>query len=1003
MPVTFIFSRPLQAAALAGLLGLSLLVSSPAFAHGEAVARAEAATSASNDPELEIAGVVEEIIIDDRVDGSVHRYRELRLADGSAIALRGAIADSLADGDVVALHGKRVGRSFDPSSIRARAKARKTSPPTGPGVEIEGKLAIVHSDKFGPGVGEFTYEVHEAGGVIRRLDLASLPPPMRWGMRISIGGRLSADGAILRPSRITLLDAGPAPEGAGKRADVDAKAASSALVILANFNNTPLPSLTSAQAQQVMATNADSVSNYFSEVSFGQQTFNVTVTNWVTINMSRPATCNGADWQAIGSAATAAATAANGAWNSASYGFVVYLFPDVPACGWNGLAYIGSPRKSYINGTSSFVTKVIAHEMGHNFGLLHAGTLDCGAATIGGSCTVSEYGDPWNTMGNQRAMHFTAQQKRKLNWISAATVPVHAAGSASYSLTPIESPGGSNYAIRIPTVSSYRTYWVEFRQPIGFDSALAAYPNNGAQIRVSSPFETLCPGCDSFSNDSELLDMTPETTTFTDSALVVGQSFVDATYGITISVISAAADRLSVQVSTGGSQSSTTTTLTSSPNPSTPGASVTFTATVSGAAPTGSVSFTDGGLPIANCSSVSLAGSGNSPTATCTTSALTPGTHGIVATYGGNGANAASSSSPYTQTVDPGPTTTGIASSANPSVFQSTVTFTASVSGSAPTGTVRFTDGGSTIPGCAAAPLGGSGSIRTATCATSTFAVGTHDVAATYSGDTANAGSSSAPLSQLVQTSEAFATANLITSFYVDILGRNPEAGAVDAWALGYFEYSAAMGINVRFAAQEMARVLFGGAEYAARARTDSQFIQDAYRALLHRAPLSSELASWLSGSWSRPQAAATFAESVEFGNYIAGLFPGQGGESTANFVATMYIGLLDRMPDASGLTSFRSMFDGAFAAAGIDGVRANARAMGSLVIASSEYQSKAPSSQTNVIRLYRGYLGRYPAANEIAYWSNLLDAHSATIETLIDSFAASPEFGARLDAYFGP
>jgi hypothetical protein len=211
------------------------------------------------------------------------------------------------------------------------------------------------------------------------------------------------------------------------------------------------------------------------------------------------------------------------------------------------------------------------------------------------------------------------------------------------------------------------------------------------------------------------------------------------------------------------------------------------------------------------------------------------------------------------------------------------------------------------------------------------------------------------------------------------------------------------MGIDIRFAAQEMARVLFGGAEYAARARTDSQFIQDAYRALLHRAPLSSELASWLSGSWSRPQVVETFAESVEFGNYIAGLFPAQGGGSTANFVATMYIGLLDRMPDASGLASFKGMFDGAFAGAGIEGVRANARAMGSLVIASPEYQSKAPSSQTNVIRLYRSYLGRYPTATEIAYWSNQLDAHSATIESLINSFAESPEFSARLNAYFGP
>jgi hypothetical protein len=316
---------------------------------------------------------------------------------------------------------------------------------------------------------------------------------------------------------------------------------------------------------------------------------------------------------------------------------------------------------------------------------------------------------------------------------------------------------------------------------------------------------------------------------------------------------------------------------------------------------------------------------------------------------------------------------------------------------------VGFTDGGSTIAGCAAAPLGGSGNIRTATCATSAFAIGTHGVAATYSGNAANAGSSSATLSQVVQSSGAFATANLITSFYLAILGRNPEAGAVDAWAQGYFVYSATMGIDVRFAAQEMARVLFGSAEYAARARTDSQFIQDAYWALLHRAPSSSELASWLSGSWSRPQVVASFAESVEFGNYIAGLFPGQGGESTANFVATMYVGLLDRMPDASGLASFRSMFDGAFAAAGIEGVRANARIMGSVVIASPEYQSKAPSNPTNVIRLYRGYLGRYPAAGEIAYWSNQLDAHTATIESLIDSFAASPEFSARLNAYFGP
>ena len=50
------------------------------------------------------------------------------------------------------------------------------------------------------------------------------------------------------------------------------------------------------------------------------------------------------------------------------------MFPTVPACGWLGLAYIGFPQKSWINGVGAFRTSTIAHEMGHNFGLLHAAT-----------------------------------------------------------------------------------------------------------------------------------------------------------------------------------------------------------------------------------------------------------------------------------------------------------------------------------------------------------------------------------------------------------------------------------------------------------------------------------------------------------------------------------------------------------------------------------------------------------------------------------------------------
>ncbi len=64
-------------------------------------------------------------------------------------------------------------------------------------------------------------------------------------------------------------------------------------------------------------------------------------------------------------------------------------------------------------------------------------------------------------------------------------------------------------------------------------------------------------------------------------------------------------------------------------------------------------------------------------------------------------------------------TTTAVASNANPAAAGATVTFTATVTGVAPTGSVAFRDGAATIAGCAAAPLGGAGNTRTATCATS--------------------------------------------------------------------------------------------------------------------------------------------------------------------------------------------------------------------------------------------------------------------------------------------
>ena len=89
------------------------------------------------------------------------------------------------------------------------------------------------------------------------------------------------------------------------------------------------------------------------------------------------------------------------------------------------------------------------------------------------------------------------------------------------------------------------------------------------------------------------------------------------------------------------------------------------------------------------------------------------------------------------------------------------MTFTATVTGSAPTGNVSFLDGGT--PVCTAVALTDTGGTRTATCSTANLTVGVHDIVAAYSGDANNASSQSAVLSQRINAAEG-ATATFIST-----------------------------------------------------------------------------------------------------------------------------------------------------------------------------------------------------------------------------------------------
>jgi fibronectin type 3 domain-containing protein len=186
---------------------------------------------------------------------------------------------------------------------------------------------------------------------------------------------------------------------------------------------------------------------------------------------------------------------------------------------------------------------------------------------------------------------------------------------------------------------------------------------------------------------------------------------------------------------------STTTTVGTSASPAPAGSPVTFTAVMSPSDGGGSVAFTSDGTTIAGCGAQPLALVSGNEQATCTTSSLAAGTHAIAATYTGDASYSGSTGTLAGGQVTQSVTTTTLASSANPLAVGFPVTFTATVSPSDGSGTVAFASDGSTISGCGSQPLVVVAANAQATCTTTALTVGTHTIAASFTGDTADAAS----------------------------------------------------------------------------------------------------------------------------------------------------------------------------------------------------------------------------------------------------------------------
>ncbi len=421
----------------------------------------------------------------------------------------------------------------------------------------DGTLMVVHEDKDRDS--RYHYFLYTAPDSQYSLHFADSPPSLKTDDRVRVKG--------LRVKRVVALNSGTSVTTLAAALPPNTFGAQKTLMILVNFQDQPTQPYTVSAAVNVVNT----TSSYDLENSYQQTWLAADVAGWYTIPMNSTV----CDYYTLASYAKSAASSAG--VNLSAYSRYVYAFPQ-NVCGWWGLGTVGgNPSQAWING--SLQLRVLGHEMGHNLGLYHSHALQCSGTTIGTNCSIIEYGDTVDIMGASSG-HFNAYQKERLGWLnSGASPPIKTVqGSGTYTIEPYESAGTNPKALKILKDATSNTwYYVEFRQPVGFDGFISSYSNllNGVVIHMATT---------SNADSSDLLDLTPSTSSWYDPALDVGQIFTDSTAGVTISTVSVSSTNAMVDVTVVGTpctQASPTVSLSPSQSQTvTAGTSVNYTVSV---------------------------------------------------------------------------------------------------------------------------------------------------------------------------------------------------------------------------------------------------------------------------------------------------------------------------------------------------------------------------------------------------------------------------------------